>query len=232
MANSSKPLGLTLIALYSAFNALILLPAGCAAGLFGQVQGVGIIASILSSVFILVGLLSCSVVYGLWTLQEWGRSLAYWLYLISVPLGFLAIFPPMAGPKISAGNTIFQLVGIAVDLTIILYLMKPEVKGLFSQKETSKFASDTSRKNSKLSEIKERSSQDEKENLILENLQLSNENAPGEIEIPIKKPAFVKVIDMSTGYPENENPERFMPKSLREKVYHLDMPVSVPNEEI
>ena len=77
MTNRTKPLGLTLIALYSALNALILVPTGCTISLFSQVQGVGVFASILGYVTISVGLLSCASVYGLWTLQEWGRSLAY-----------------------------------------------------------------------------------------------------------------------------------------------------------
>ena len=40
-------------------------------------------------------------------------------------------------------------------------------------------------------------------------------NPSKEIKIPIKEKAFVKVIDMSTGFPENEHIERFMPKSMR-----------------
>lgn len=116
-------------------------PVGSTATLVGQAPGVGGFISILGYLFSLLGLLSCAVVYGLWTLQDWGRSLAYWLYLVSVPLGVIAIFPPLAGQTATAGNTVFQLVGVAIDLFIIVYLTKPQVKELFAGSTSSSFAS-------------------------------------------------------------------------------------------
>lgn len=132
MSNRAKPLGITLIALYSALAAFMLVPVGCAASLVGQAPGIGGFVGILGYLFTLLGLVSCAVVYGLWTLQDWGRSLAYWLYLASIPLGLIAIFPPLAGAKVTAGNTVLQLVTIAIDLFIIVYLSKPNVIQLFS----------------------------------------------------------------------------------------------------
>ena len=140
MADRSKPLGITLIALYSALSALMLIPAGCTITLLGQVPGVGGFASMVGYLSSLLGLLSCAVVYGLWTLQEWGRSLAYWLYVASIPLGVIAIFPPLAGPKATAGNTVFQLVSIAIDLIVVAYLSKQQVKDLFSGSNVSTFS--------------------------------------------------------------------------------------------
>lgn len=132
MADRRKPLGIVLIALYSAFLALMLIPAGCTITLLGQVPGLGGFASMLGYLSSLLGLLSCAVVYGLWTLQEWGRSLAFWLYVLSIPLGVIAVFPPLAGPQATAGNTVFQLVSIAIDLIVVAYLSKQQVKDLFS----------------------------------------------------------------------------------------------------
>lgn len=110
----------------------MLIPGGCTASLAGQLPGAGNFVGVLGYLAILVGLVSCAVVYGLWTLQEWGRSLAYWLYLAFIPLGLLAIFPPFAGPTITAGNTVFQLVTITIDLFIIAYLAKSEIIRLYS----------------------------------------------------------------------------------------------------
>lgn len=138
MSDRAKPLGITLIALYSALGALMLVPIGCTASLMGQTPGVSGFVGILGYLFTLVGLLSCAAVYGLWTLQEWGRSLAYWLYLASIPLGLIAIFPPLAGPKATVGNTVYQLVTIAIDLLILVYLSKHEVIELFSQSTSPK----------------------------------------------------------------------------------------------
>lgn len=146
MADRRKPLGITLIALYSGLSALMLVPAGCTITLLGQVPGVGGFASILGYMSSLLGLLSCAVVYGLWTLQEWGRSLAFWLFAVSIPLGIIAIFPPLAGPKATAGNTVFQLVSIAIDLLIVAYLTKQQVKELFSSVTSSKFSTATNRR--------------------------------------------------------------------------------------
>lgn len=146
MADRKKPLGVTLIALYSALAALMLVPVGCTATLIGQAPGLGGFTAILGYLGTLFGLLSCAVVYGLWTFQEWGRSLAYWLYLASVPLGVIAIFPPLAGPTATAGNTVFQLVTIAIDLFIIVYLATPQVKELFAGSDSSAFASAGDRK--------------------------------------------------------------------------------------
>ena len=128
-----------------------------------------------------------------------GPLFGLWLYLISVPLGFLAIFPPIAN-RITAGNTIFQLVGIAIDFIIIVYLMRIEVKVLFSGKETSNLTSLTDRQGLQSNGLEERSSKEGKANQFKDNVQMANESPSREIDdIPIKKPAFAKVIDMSTG---------------------------------
>lgn len=141
VAAQRKPLGLILVILYTALAALMALPVGCTMTLAGQVPGVPPTASLLGVLFTLVGIVSCAAVYGLWTFQDWGRSLAFWLYLVGVPLGLIAIFPPMAGPKVTPGNTAFQLVGIALDLVVMNYLCKPEVRRLFSGRERSRLVS-------------------------------------------------------------------------------------------
>jgi hypothetical protein len=146
MASRSKPLGITLVALYSALSALMLIPAGCTITLLGQVPGIGGFASIFGYFSSLLGLLSCAVVYGLWTLQEWGRSLAYWFYIVSIPLGVIAIFPPLAGQKATAGNAVFQLVSIAIDLIVVAYLSKQQIKDLFSGSNVSTFSTVANRR--------------------------------------------------------------------------------------
>jgi hypothetical protein len=146
VADHKKPLGVTLVVLYSALTAFMLIPVGCTATVIGQAPGFGGFAAILGYLATLFGLLSCAIVYGLWTFQEWGRSLAYWLYLASVPLGVTAIFPPLAGPQATTGNTVFQMVTIAIDLFIIAYLATPEVKELFAGSEASASVSTYDRK--------------------------------------------------------------------------------------
>jgi uncharacterized membrane protein (DUF2068 family) len=114
MSERSKPAALVVIALYSAL-------AGLAAILIGATvpSGVGFAIAAL-------GALLLAAAYGLWTLQPWGRAYAWWLYAACIPLGVLAIFQQM-----SAGNALFQVLGIAIDIVVLVYLGKPELQRLF-----------------------------------------------------------------------------------------------------
>lgn len=119
MPEKSKPVGLVVIALYSALLGLAAVLIGSAdfsgAGFFVAAFGVLLLAS----------------AYGLWTLQPWGRACAWWLYAAFIPIGLLAIFQRM-----SAGNTLLQLLGIAIDIAVLVYLGKPEVEsGSFADYE-------------------------------------------------------------------------------------------------
>lgn len=141
MANSKKPLGIILIVLYSALTALLLIPAGCTSSLLSGLPTNGGLFALIGFAFTLIGLLSLAVVYGLWTLQKWGRSLAFWLYLVSIPLGVLATFIPLDGSTRTPGNVITQIIGIAIDLVIISYLTRRDVKEFFDEEGTSSFSS-------------------------------------------------------------------------------------------
>jgi uncharacterized membrane protein (DUF2068 family) len=114
MSKKSKPAGLAGIALYSAL-------AGFAAILIGAAvpSGVGFLVAAL-------GALLLAAAYGLWTLQPWGRSYAWWLYAACIPLGVLAIFQ-----RLSVGNAFLQVLGIAIDVAVVVYLGKAEVQRVF-----------------------------------------------------------------------------------------------------
>jgi hypothetical protein len=43
----------------------------------------------------------------------------------------LAIFPLFPGQKMSAGNTVMQLLGIAIDIAVLVYLSRPGIVRLF-----------------------------------------------------------------------------------------------------
>ncbi|HEY6280521.1 MAG TPA: hypothetical protein VIW72_01835 [Burkholderiales bacterium] len=131
MSAQSKPLGIVLIALYSGLFGLVSFPIGCTAILVSGAPGTGALFSIFSFLITAVGILLLASAYGLWTLQSWGRNFSWWLYVISIPLGAMSIFVLPPGQHMSEGNTILQLLGIAVDLVIIWYLAEPEVAALF-----------------------------------------------------------------------------------------------------
>ncbi len=116
LSEKSKPAGLLLIALYSAL-------AGLAAILIGASvpSGAGFLVAAL-------GALLLAAAYGLWTLQPWGRAYAWWLYAACMPLGVLAIFQ-----RLSVGNALLQVLGIAIDVAVVVYLGKAEVRRFFGQ---------------------------------------------------------------------------------------------------
>lgn len=85
LAHDSKPLGLVVLTFWSAILGLASIPAG---------------------------VLLLASAYGLWTLQVWTWTVAWWIYLVSIPLGLVFIFPILPGQRMSGGNTVLQIIGI------------------------------------------------------------------------------------------------------------------------
>src|SRR5437667_1413229 len=103
MVERTKPFGITLIAICSVLFGLICLPVGCTAAFVSQVPGTSLFLSVAGMVVALFGVLLLAGAYGLWTLQEWGRSLTFWLCAISIPLGLISIFPVWPDQQMTAG---------------------------------------------------------------------------------------------------------------------------------
>jgi hypothetical protein len=130
-----KPAGIVLIAIYSAFSGVISFFCGLVFILASVIPNIPTWSYILSILFILLGTLLFTSVYGLWTLQSWGCKFTFWIYIVSIPLGIASIFPILPESEITAGNTIFQILGIVVAIAIILYLKKDKIQKMFSKKE-------------------------------------------------------------------------------------------------
>lgn len=126
-----KPLGITLITLYNAVFAVMFVPAGCvttfAAGLPEAPQSIGVVGLLT----LMYGVFLAASVYGLWTLQDWGRVVTIWLNIICLPLAALSIFGLIPYSTVSIGNTVLCLVGVALSIWIVLYLRNEEVQYLF-----------------------------------------------------------------------------------------------------
>lgn len=131
MASNNRPLGLVLIALYSGICGIIAVPTGCTAMVASGVPGVGAGFSVLSFVIMGVGIAMLAAAYGVWSVQAWGGEFARWLYIAMIPLGLLAILPIFPGQRMSFGNTVLQLLGVAVSVAIVMYLGRSEVEELF-----------------------------------------------------------------------------------------------------
>lgn len=126
-----KPLGITLIALYNAMFAVMFLPAGCVATFASGMPEVPQHTGLVGLFTLGFGVLLAATVYGLWTLQDWGRNITIWLNIICLPVGVLSIFGLFPYSKVSMSNTIFNVVCIALSLWIILYLRSEEVQARF-----------------------------------------------------------------------------------------------------
>jgi uncharacterized membrane protein (DUF2068 family) len=127
----TKPLGITLIALYNAVFAVMFLPIGCMTTLAAGIPNVPQYTGLIGFFFLGFGVLLAATVYGLWTLQDWGRSLTAWMNIISLPLAGLSIFGLFPGTQVSMSNTIVDVVCIALAIWIIQYLMSNPIKALF-----------------------------------------------------------------------------------------------------
>src|SRR5688500_11785197 len=145
MSTKSKPAGIVLIAIWSAVCGLASVPIGCSLSFLAGVPEAAAL-SVVGMLICALGVLFLASVYGLWTLQPWGRTFSWWLYLACIPLGLAAIFPMFPGQQMSVGNTLLQLLGIGIDVAVLFYLAKPTVRALFgSQREREIFEAEVTR---------------------------------------------------------------------------------------
>lgn len=122
---AAKPLGVILVGIYTGISALLSVLAGAGIMFAGAAASHGW-APILGFALLLFGVVAFAAAYGLWTLVSWGHSLGRVIYFVSIPLGLVALLADR-----TAGNVILQLVGVALAVWILVYLAKPEIKGLF-----------------------------------------------------------------------------------------------------
>jgi len=126
-----KPFAIVLIALYFAIiNGLM----GAAVSIFALFYS-GTLpdwVAILFVVSLALCIVSFAVCYGLWMLADWGRKLAIAICSISIPLNIVAMKIP--GQEITGNYAILVAISIALDLAIIWYLLRDDIKQLFSHK--------------------------------------------------------------------------------------------------
>jgi uncharacterized membrane protein (DUF2068 family) len=122
-----RPLGIVLVAI-----ALIV------TGVIGTLGGFVLLAvptaqlQLIGFLVVAAGILSFAAAYGLWTFQSWGWGLSLVLQIASLPLTFvvLAMPPPFGGSGLGPAD----ILGIAVTVVIIVYLLLPRVRALYGSR--------------------------------------------------------------------------------------------------
>lgn len=138
-----RPSGVTILSVLSFLAAALMILAACgmfvlgAAGIAaasgGRAMG-GPLAAL--GAFAGVALLILAAIYvvngvGLWKLLSWGRLLTIVLVAIGVIFGIMGLF--RAFMPMHPGMVVWQLIWLAIDVWILMYLFKPHVKQAFGQ---------------------------------------------------------------------------------------------------
>lgn len=130
---NDKPLGLTLAALYWLMIGGMLVSSGGITAFDGLTNPEALpYTTELGLLLTLVGVASAAVAHGLWSLQWWGRGFAFWMTSASIPLGVLAIFPPLAGEVSTLDNTLVQIGGLIINAWLLSYLRADATRSLFA----------------------------------------------------------------------------------------------------
>ncbi|MGH9729440.1 MAG: DUF2127 domain-containing protein [Candidatus Acidiferrales bacterium] len=142
----ARPTGVTILAVLSFLGAaLTLLGAavmfvlGSAAGMAGMAGKGGGMSSPLMALgaFAGVALLILAVLYvvngvGLWKLQGWARLLTILLIALGIVFEVMGMVRAMA--PLHVGLVCWNLILIAIDAWILMYLFKPHVKAAFGER--------------------------------------------------------------------------------------------------
>jgi uncharacterized membrane protein (DUF2068 family) len=122
-----RPLGIVLVAIGLVVTGVIGVLVGFVALAVPTPQ-----LQLIGFLLVAAGILSFAAAYGLWTFQSWGWSLSLFLQIVSLPLSFVIMaMPPPLG---SGGLGPADILGIAVTIAIIIYLLIPRVRALYSSR--------------------------------------------------------------------------------------------------
>ncbi len=115
---SDRPLGVAILAFLQILSGLLYIFVGGLAVLAAGFTGfLGILFLVGGAVMLLVGIIGLIIGFGLWGMKSWA-----WLWAIIVNI--LGIIFSFAGDPVN-------VMGIAISIIIIIYLMTPDIKSRF-----------------------------------------------------------------------------------------------------
>jgi hypothetical protein len=129
MPNESRPKGITILAVLETLVGIYYLATGFAElfvaatirslSYFGiPSSGMAMIPRVLGTALIIIGLVSLVVAWGLWTGKRWARMCALIFAILSIILSLIS----------------FHIIGLVIDVIIVYYLTRPNVKQFFTKK--------------------------------------------------------------------------------------------------
>ncbi len=129
MSSEGRPTGVAILAILEAFVGVYYLITG-----FGEFVAAAVIRSlalsgishdvmamiprVLGTMLIIVGLLSILLAWGIWTGKGWARMVALVFAIVAIILSLISL----------------HFVGLVIDVIIVYYLTRPNVKQFFTKK--------------------------------------------------------------------------------------------------
>lgn len=134
---SGRPLGIVLIVIYAAVNAIFAVIMAFLA-LFGAAI-VGVVGDrfneawlgFLSVLATFLGIVYGAVGYGLWMREPWAPKLTIYVSWASIAVGLL-----LALGDRTLGNVALNALGIVIALIIIAYVRRPEITALYERRDS------------------------------------------------------------------------------------------------
>jgi len=129
MSSEGRPTGVAILAILEAFVGIYYLITG-----FGEFVAAAVIRSlalsgithdvmamiprVLGTMLMIVGLLSILLAWGIWTGKGWARMVALVFAIVAIILSLISL----------------HFVGLVIDVIIVYYLTRPNVKQFFTKK--------------------------------------------------------------------------------------------------
>ena len=117
MSSEGRPTGVAILAILEVIMGVYYLITGFGEFLTSAI--IPLVHSVLGTMLIIVGLLSILLAWGLWTSKGWARMVALVFAILAIILGLI---PP------------FHIIGQVIEVIIIYYLTRPNVKQFFTKK--------------------------------------------------------------------------------------------------
>jgi hypothetical protein len=124
-----RPLAVTIIAILNIIGGIIFIAIGLGAlGIAAIVPELSIVLFAIAGVLIAIGIATLFVSYGLWKGKGWAWSTALLLSYIGIAFSIISI----------VGGDPFSIINLIINIVIIYFLYKPQVKEFFGKTPNAK----------------------------------------------------------------------------------------------